>query len=83
MKNEENLYLTFLTSVILVCFLIIVSSAALESSEQNASHKDSSTNNGFPYPRVQPRHVDIWGASQVIHAYQVMRRLFTLDGRIL
>ena len=51
MKNEDNLYLTFLTSVVLVCFLIIGSSAALASSEQNASHKDSSTNNGFPYPR--------------------------------
>jgi hypothetical protein len=48
-----------LISVVLVCFLIIGSSAALASNEQNASHtatdayihKDSSTNNGFPYPR--------------------------------
>ena len=51
MKNKDNLYLTFLTSVVLVCFLIIGSSAALASNEQNASHNDSSTNNGFPYPR--------------------------------
>ena len=51
MKNKDNLYLTFLTSVVLVCFLIIGSSAALASSEQNASYNDSSTNNEFPYPR--------------------------------
>jgi hypothetical protein len=51
MKNKDNLYLSFLTSVVLVCFLIIGSSAALGSSEQNASYNDSSTNNGFPYPR--------------------------------
>lgn len=51
MKNKDNLYLTFLTSVVLVCFLIIGSSAALESSEQNASHNNLSTINGFPYPR--------------------------------
>ena len=51
MENEDNLHLTFLTLVVLVCFLIIGSSAALASSEQNASHKNSSTNNGFPYPR--------------------------------
>jgi len=51
MKNKDNLHLTFLTSVVRVCFLIIGSSVALASSEQNASHKNSSTNNGFPYPR--------------------------------
>jgi hypothetical protein len=51
MKNEDNLYLTFLISAVLLCLLIIGSSAALASSEQNALHKDSSTNNGFPYPR--------------------------------
>ncbi len=51
MKNKDNLYLTFLTSVFLVCFLIIGSSAALASSEQNASYNYSSTNNEFPYPR--------------------------------
>jgi hypothetical protein len=51
MKNKDNLYLTFLISVVLVCLLIIGSSAALASSEQNSLHKDSSTTNGFPYPR--------------------------------
>jgi hypothetical protein len=51
MKNIANLYLTFLISVVLFCLLIIGSSAALASSEQNDLHKDSSTNNGFPYPR--------------------------------
>ncbi|HET8689133.1 MAG TPA: hypothetical protein VFM18_21185, partial [Methanosarcina sp.] len=51
MKNEDNLYLMSLTSVVLVSFLIIGSSAALASGEQNTSHKESSTNNGFPYPR--------------------------------
>jgi hypothetical protein len=51
MKNKDNLYLTFLTSAVLVCFLIIGSSAAPASSEQNASHNNLSTNNGFPYPR--------------------------------
>jgi hypothetical protein len=51
MKNENNLCLAFLTSTILICFLIMGSSAALAASEQNASEKDPSTNNGFPYPR--------------------------------
>jgi len=51
MENKDSLYLVFFTSAILVCFLIIGSSAALAASEQNASHNDSSTNNVFPYPR--------------------------------
>ncbi|KKH97833.1 hypothetical protein EO95_11755 [Methanosarcina sp. 1.H.T.1A.1] len=51
MKNKENLSLTFLTSAVLACFLIIGSSAAQVSSEQNASDNDSAANNEFPYPR--------------------------------
>lgn len=51
MKNKDSLYLVFFTSAILVCFLILGSSAALASSEQNASQNDSSTSNEFPYPR--------------------------------
>jgi hypothetical protein len=51
MKNEDNLYLTFFTPVVLVCFLIIGSSTALASSEQNTSYNDSSANIEFPYPR--------------------------------
>lgn len=51
MKNKDNSYSIFLTSVVLVCFLIIGSSTALAVSEQNTSHNNSSINNGFPYPR--------------------------------
>ena len=51
MKNRDSLHLTFFTSVVLVCFLIIGSSAALASNGQNSSYNDSSKNNGFPYPR--------------------------------
>lgn len=51
MKDKDNLYLTFFTSAVLVCFLILGSSAALASSEQNASQNDSLTGNEFPYPR--------------------------------
>lgn len=51
MKDKDNLYLTFLTSMVLVCFLIIGSSEVLACSEQTASHKDPPANNGFPYPR--------------------------------
>jgi len=51
MKNRDSLYLTLFTSAVLVCFLILGSSAALASSEQNASQNDSLTGNEFPYPR--------------------------------
>lgn len=51
MKNKDSLYLMFFTSAVLVCFLILGSSAALASSEQNASQNDSLTSNEFPYPR--------------------------------
>lgn len=51
MKNKDSLYLTFFTSVVLACFLILGSSAALASSGQNALQNDSSTSNEFPYPR--------------------------------
>lgn len=51
MKKKDSLYLTLLTSAVLICFIIIGSAAALTSSEQNTSHKESSTNNEFPYPR--------------------------------
>jgi len=51
MKNKDNLYLTFLPSVVLICFLIIGSSAALAASEQSTSNKAQPTNNEFPYPR--------------------------------
>ncbi|WP_269851889.1 hypothetical protein [Methanosarcina horonobensis] len=51
MKDKDNLCLTLLTSVILVCILITSSSAAQISGEQNASYNDSSANNEFPYPR--------------------------------
>jgi hypothetical protein len=50
MKKKDNLYLMFLTLAVLVCFLLLCSSAALASNGQNASLNDSSTNNGFPYP---------------------------------
>jgi len=51
MKNKDSLYFAFFTSAVLVCFLIMGSSAALASSEQNASRNDASTNDEFPYPR--------------------------------
>lgn len=51
MKNKDSLYLMFFTSAVLICFLILGSSAALASSEQNASQNDSLTGNEFPYPR--------------------------------
>jgi hypothetical protein len=51
MKNKNSLYLAFLTSAFLVCFLIIGSSATLESNRQNTSNNDSLTSNEFPYPR--------------------------------
>ena len=51
MKNKDNLSLTFLTSAVLICFIIIGSSAALASGEENASDNSSSANNEFPYPR--------------------------------
>lgn len=51
MKNKDSLYLTFLISAFLVCFLLLGSSAALAANGQNASLNDSSIKNGFPYPR--------------------------------
>lgn len=51
MKNWGNLCLTLLTSVVLICILILGSSAAQTSDEQNVSDNDSSTNDEFPYPR--------------------------------
>ena len=51
MKNKDNLSLTFLTSAVLICFIILGSSAALASNGQNTLNNDSSTNNEFPYPR--------------------------------
>ena len=51
MRNKVNLCLRSLISIVLVCFLINGSSAALTASEQNASHKELPANNGFPYPR--------------------------------
>ncbi|WP_440948163.1 hypothetical protein ACSAZL_08010 [Methanosarcina sp. T3] len=51
MKTKDNLSLTFLTSTVLLCFLIIGSFAALASGEQNASDNGSSASNEFPYPR--------------------------------
>jgi len=50
MKNENNLHLTLLSSLVLACFLIIGSSAALAANEQNVSQKTLS-DNLFPYPR--------------------------------
>jgi hypothetical protein len=50
MKNENNLRLALLSSLVLVCFLIIGSSAALAANEQNVSQKTSSDSE-FPYPR--------------------------------
>jgi len=50
-ENKDNLYLTLLTSIFLVCFFIIGSSAALACSKQNTSQRDSPTCNEFPYPR--------------------------------
>jgi hypothetical protein len=50
MKNENNLRLALLSSLVLVCFLIIGSSAALAANEQNISQKTSSDSE-FPYPR--------------------------------
>jgi len=51
MKTKDSLYLSFLTSAVLVCVLILGSSAALASNGQNASENDSSNNSEFPYPR--------------------------------
>jgi hypothetical protein len=51
MTKKSILYLVPFTSAILVCFLIIGSSATLASQEQNASNNYSSINNEFPYPR--------------------------------
>lgn len=51
MRNKDNLHLIFLTSAVLICFLLISSSAAQTYGEQNASDNDSSTNNESPYPR--------------------------------
>ena len=51
MKSKDNLSLTFSASAVLVCFLIIGSSAALAAGEENASDNGSSANNEFPYPR--------------------------------
>jgi hypothetical protein len=51
MKNKGNLHLIFLTSAVLVCFLIIVLSAVLSSNVKNVSNNDSSISNEFPYPR--------------------------------
>lgn len=55
MKKENNLYLKFLTSVVLLCFLNISSSTVLAVtvlpvSELNTTNNNSTTN-GFPYPR--------------------------------
>lgn len=51
MKTKDSLYLSFLTSAVMICVLIIGSSAALASNGQNASENDSSNNSEFPYPR--------------------------------
>ncbi|RXA19895.1 hypothetical protein EQO05_07030 [Methanosarcina sp. MSH10X1] len=51
MKNKDSLYLTFLTSAVLICFLILSSSAALASNGQNTSDSNSLNNSEFPYPR--------------------------------
>lgn len=51
MKNKDSLYLAFLTSAVLVCFLILGTSTSLASSEQKILQNDSSTGNEFPYPR--------------------------------
>lgn len=51
MKSKGNLCLTFLASAIFILILIIGSSAAQTSNEQNVSNNDSLTNNEFPYPR--------------------------------
>ncbi|AYK16143.1 MAG: hypothetical protein GX302_05635 [Methanosarcina flavescens] len=51
MKTKDSLYLLFLASAVLVCVLILGSSAALASNGQNASENDSSNNSEFPYPR--------------------------------
>ncbi|HET8685492.1 MAG TPA: hypothetical protein VFM18_02370, partial [Methanosarcina sp.] len=51
MKNKDSLYLTLLTSAVLVCFLILGSSAALAANGLSALYKDSSNNSEFPYPR--------------------------------
>ena len=51
MNNKYNLYLTFLISVVLVCFLIMCSSAGSASYAKTSLLKDPPTSNGFPYPR--------------------------------
>jgi len=51
MKTRGNSSLTLLASAVLLCSLIIGSSAAQTSGEENASDNDSSVNNDFPYPR--------------------------------
>lgn len=51
MKDKNNLSLKFLTSAVLICVLLIGSSAAQTSDEQNAFDNDSSEENKFPYPR--------------------------------
>ncbi|AAM06105.1 hypothetical protein [Methanosarcina acetivorans] len=51
MKNKDNLSLTLLASTVLLCSLIIGSSAAQTSGEENASDNGPSANNEFPYPR--------------------------------
>src|SRR5512139_2612824 len=51
MKNEDKLYSTFLTSIVLICFLIIVSSTVLAANGEIVSNSDSHSNSLFPYPR--------------------------------
>ncbi|WP_048185831.1 hypothetical protein [Methanosarcina siciliae] len=51
MKTRDNLSLALLASAVLLCFLIIGSSTALGSCEENTSDDVSLTSNEFPYPR--------------------------------
>lgn len=51
MKDKRNSGLKFLSSAVLICVLIIGSSAAQSTDEQNAVNNDSTEENEFPYPR--------------------------------
>ncbi|MGE5465489.1 MAG: hypothetical protein ACM3QR_00265, partial [Syntrophothermus sp.] len=51
MKNKDNLYIIFLTSIVLVCILTIMSFAVCAASSQNSSKNITTVDNGFPYPR--------------------------------
>jgi hypothetical protein len=51
MKNKDNLSLTLLTSAVLICFLILGSSAVMAAGDENVSKNGSLASDDFPYPR--------------------------------